>query len=108
MAHNCFKLFYETNYSLSNKKDRDFKKTYSFGREEMGCTEELEYREIKIKGDESVGKEPTFNKFEPGAIHKKEFREFWENVLKADAWVLQTLEKGYMIPFRCSPTKVNS
>lgn len=43
--------------------------------------------------------------FEPGAIHKQEFRPFWKDVLKADEWVLNTLELGYMIPFLSTPTQ---
>jgi len=49
--------------------------------------------------------EPAYLGFEPGAIHKQEFRPFWRDVLKADEWVLNTLEKGYMIPFSSSPTQ---
>jgi len=46
-----------------------------------------------------------FRGFEPGAIHKLEYRSFWKDELKADEWVLNTLDKGYMIPFMTSPTQ---
>lgn len=48
--------------------------------------------------------DPVFLKFEPGLIHNEKFRAFWKDVLKADEWVMNALEKGYMIPFHSSPT----
>ncbi len=44
-----------------------------------------------------------FNEFEAGSIHKKEFFGFWKEVLEASEWVLNTLAKGYLIPFREDP-----
>lgn len=48
--------------------------------------------------------DPVFLDFEPGSIHDEKFRAFWRDVLKADEWVMSTLDKGYMIPFHSSPT----
>ena len=35
----------------------------------------------------------------PGNIHRKEFRDFWKNVLKPTAFIMETIEKGYSLPF---------
>lgn len=43
-------------------------------------------------------------KFFPGAIHKEEVRHFWQTELKASDWVMQVLEKGYVIPLTQLPT----
>jgi hypothetical protein len=43
--------------------------------------------------------------FEPGNIHKEEFREYWEKELKASRWVMETLRNGYRIPFGETPTE---
>ena len=47
----------------------------------------------------------AFKPFEAGSIHNPEVFEFWEKELKASEWVLNTLRKGYMIPFRDTPTQ---
>jgi len=39
------------------------------------------------------------NAFKPGLIHEDRFFPFWRDELKANNWVLNTLKKGYMIPF---------
>ena len=44
--------------------------------------------------------------FTPGGIHVKEVRSFWETELKANAWVLDTLEHGYVLPFHTAPDSV--
>lgn len=53
--------------------------------------------------DETSGAEPQeevmINAFKPGLIHEDCFFNFWKNELKANDWVLNTLTKGYMIPF---------
>ena len=41
--------------------------------------------------------------FFPGAIHRAEVREFWCKELKASEWVLEVLDKGYVIPFTQLP-----
>lgn len=69
---------------------------------DLGLAHEMESK-AELDSEED---EPKFNCFEPGAIHKEKFRSFWVNTLKADEWVVQTLEKGYMIPFKEPPTKV--
>ena len=43
----------------------------------------------------------------PGNIHRKEFRDFWKNVLKPTAFVMETIEKGYSLPFREIPPECN-
>ncbi|MBM4400927.1 MAG: hypothetical protein FJ045_03145 [Crenarchaeota archaeon] len=43
--------------------------------------------------------EVMINAFKPGLIHEECFFDFWKNELKANDWVLNTLKKGYMIPF---------
>jgi len=57
--------------------------------------------------DRSCGEadEPMYRGFEPGSIHKPEYRNFWKDVLKADEWVMNTIDKGYMIPFHSPPTQ---
>lgn len=94
------KLFFKKGFP--NKKF--YKKVTFFIREEEGYKKEEEFKETDQKILTET--EPVFNSFEPGAIHNEKFRDFWANTLNADTWVLQTLEKGYMIPFRSSPTKV--
>lgn len=37
--------------------------------------------------------------FQPGSIHKEEFFNFWKIELSANDWVLETIKKGYEIPF---------
>ena len=39
----------------------------------------------------------------PGNIHRKEFRDFWQNVLKPTAFVMETIENGYSLPLREIP-----
>lgn len=52
------------------------------------------------EGFEEEPQEVTMiNTFEPGLIHEERFFSFWANELKANDWVLNTLKKGYMIPF---------
>ena len=41
--------------------------------------------------------------FVPGSIHSKEVRDFWRKDLKANKWVMNTLEQGYVIPFDTPP-----
>jgi len=43
--------------------------------------------------------EVMINALKPGLIHEECFFDFWKNDLKANDWVLNTLRKGYMIPF---------
>jgi len=43
--------------------------------------------------------EVMINAFKPGLIHEECFFDFWKDELKANDWVLNTLKKGYMIPF---------
>ena len=46
-----------------------------------------------------------FREFKAGSIHTSEVLEFWEKELKASDWILNTLKKGYLIPFRENPTQ---
>jgi hypothetical protein len=46
---------------------------------------------------------PVKDSFRPGSIHETQFRSFWEEELKASKWVLDTLEKGYRLPFDREP-----
>ena len=46
-----------------------------------------------------------FRKFEAGSIHSVEVLDFWEKELRASEWILNTLRKGYLIPFRENPSK---
>ena len=41
--------------------------------------------------------------FSPGSIHSAEVREFWKTSLKAEQWVMDTLQKRYVIPYEKSP-----
>jgi len=66
---------------------------------------EGEMVEESTESDNKIESKIVFNDFEAGAIHKKEFRDFWVNTLKSDVWVLSTLDKGYMIPFSSQPSK---
>lgn len=43
--------------------------------------------------------------FAPGGIHQTEAISFWKSELKANQWVLDVLEKGYVIPFEKLPAK---
>jgi hypothetical protein len=43
--------------------------------------------------------------FQPGGIHKPEAVEFWRSELQANQWVLDVLEKGYVIPFEKAPAE---
>jgi len=48
------------------------------------------------------------NAFQPGLIHEDRFFHFWREELKANNWVLNTLKKGYMIPFgKQRPMEIN-
>ena len=49
---------------------------------------------------------PEEKKFQPGGIHDPNVRHFWEHVLKANAWVLDTLKHGYALPFLSTPKPV--
>jgi len=42
-------------------------------------------------------------KFQPGGIHKPEVRQFWKTVLNAGDWVMNVLEKGYVLPLKERP-----
>ena len=46
--------------------------------------------------------------FEPGNIHKPEFRLFWTDTLKANDWVLDVLAHGYSLPFHSEPQPSNT
>lgn len=50
-----------------------------------------------IQGDKPV------KQFTPGGIHAAGVRSFWENELKANDWVLDTLAHGYALPFHSVP-----
>ena len=41
--------------------------------------------------------------FEPGRIHLEEYRAFWREDLNSSAWVMETLEQGYKLPFHTMP-----
>ncbi len=43
------------------------------------------------------------DQFLPGGIHTQEAVEFWRTVLKANQWVIEVLENGYVIPFDKEP-----
>jgi hypothetical protein len=43
--------------------------------------------------------------FVPGGIHKEDAIQFWRSELKANQWVMDVLENGYVIPFLSAPEK---
>ena len=43
--------------------------------------------------------------FIPGGIHKPDAIKFWKSELKANQWVIDVLENGYVIPFERAPTQ---
>ena len=44
-------------------------------------------------------------KFFPGGIHQPKAIQFWSSELKANQWVLEVLENGYVIPFEKEPSQ---
>lgn len=44
------------------------------------------------------------NSFRAGSIHEHRFRKFWKNELQASPWVIDTLARGYKIPFEKIPS----
>ena len=49
-------------------------------------------------------KEQT-QKFSPGGIHQKDAIFFWKSEIKANQWVIEVLENGYVIPFDRQPER---
>ena len=43
--------------------------------------------------------------FVPGGIHEPDAVQFWRSELKANQWVLDVLECGYVIPFLKAPER---
>jgi hypothetical protein len=39
----------------------------------------------------------------PGGIHGEDVRDFWQNTLKANNWVMDVLKYGYSLPFHSTP-----
>ena len=50
---------------------------------------------------------PELRDFQPGGIHELSVRKFWEQDLKANKWVMDTLEFGYALPFHTPPVSTN-
>ena len=48
-----------------------------------------------LKAPETGAKQKIF----PGGIHQPKAIQFWSSELKANQWVLEVLENGYVIPF---------
>ena len=61
--------------------------------------------ECEISGEQGRESVPSTT-FTPGKIHEMSCREFWVTTLKANAWVLDTLQHGYALPFHTVPDKI--
>ena len=53
----------------------------------------------------SIGDFTSARQFVPGAIHDEAVRDFWASHLNANAWVMDTLKSGYVLPFHSVPAK---
>ena len=64
-------------------------------------TERTELNDKRIEqGENSCTTEDTFV---PGSIHNPKNFAYWKDTLKANKWVLETLENGYALPFTTAP-----
>ena len=52
-----------------------------------------------LKAPETGAKQKIFS----GGIHQPKAIQFWSSELKANQWVLEVLENGYVIPFEKEP-----
>ena len=52
---------------------------------------------------EYVGRRLTTNSSVPGSIHRDRYYQFWEKELEAPEFVLDTLKRGYSLPFSSEP-----
>ena len=69
----------------------------------------LETEVVPIQGETLSEREilQPSTEFTPGGIHSLDVRHFWETDLKANAWVLDTLAHGYVLPFHTEPETAN-
>jgi hypothetical protein len=77
---------------------KENEKDVHFDSRNMGTTGGTQGKKGELRRESSKPQE-----FEPGSIHKNEFRNYWKNELNASDWVMKTLEEGYEIPFKQWP-----
>ena len=65
----------------------------------ISCHERLSQTVNEVECDKAK------EKFVPGGIHTPEAIQFWKAKLKANSWVMEVLENGYIMPFVRAPEK---
>jgi hypothetical protein len=58
----------------------------------------------KIVPDDSKSGVTMQNTFEPRGIHHSETQDFWRHELKAGDWVMDVIDRGYVIPLNDLPS----
>ena len=52
------------------------------------------------KSSESASNQPDMPTLVAGNIHRQEYREFWEETLQEEKFILDILKHGYKLPFK--------